>query len=173
MLLLISANICRPVGRLRFAIVIPDSPRQNVRDRSCCGLQQDRHPNRTRGPSCPKRSSGQQVPHEVHLGRKSAQPRAVRGTAKPWRDAVVTGWLHRDQRFQRSGKEFPAAGEFYDHTEGEFIWRQDLVYSFYPDDKASYLLTFCQYKKADDEDQDDETNVDGELSVDSGVSSLW
>ena len=40
--------------------------------------------------------------------------------------------------FQRTGKELPGAGKFSDHTEGEPVWGQDLVYSFYTDDKTSY-----------------------------------
>ncbi len=58
-----------------------------------------------------------------------------------------------DSVFQRTGKELPGAGEFYDHTEGEPVWGQDLVYSFYTDDKTSYPLVFRQYEKTDDEDE--------------------
>src|SRR5699024_99125 len=61
-----------------------------------------------------------------------------------------------DSVFQRTGKKLPGAGEFYDHTEGEPVWGQDLVYAFYTDDKTSYPLAFRQYQKADDEDQDNE-----------------
>jgi len=44
----------------------------------------------------------------------------------------------------------------YDHTEGEPLWGLDLVYSFYTDDKTSYPLVFRQYKKAVDENQNNE-----------------
>ncbi|ELY58734.1 IS701 family transposase [Natronococcus jeotgali] len=69
-----------------------------------------------------------------------------------------------DSVFQRTGKELPGAGEFYDHTEGEPVWGQDLVYSFYTDDKTSYPLVFRQYEKADDEDQDDADETKYDLS---------
>lgn len=36
-----------------------------------------------------------------------------------------------------SGKELPGAGSFYDHSEGEPVWGQDLVYAFYTDHKTS------------------------------------
>jgi SRSO17 transposase len=57
---------------------------------------------------------------------------------------------------QRTGEELPGAGSFYDHAEGETVWGQDLVYSFYTDDKTSYPLTFRQYEKADEEDEDED-----------------
>jgi SRSO17 transposase len=60
--------------------------------------------------------------------------------------------------FQRTGKELPSAGKFSDHTEP--VWGQNLVYSFDTDDKTSYPLVFRQDEKADDENQDDETNYD-------------
>lgn len=69
-----------------------------------------------------------------------------------------------DSVFQRTGKELPGAGEFYDHTEGEPVWGQNLVYSFYTDDKTSYPLVFRQYEKADDEDQDDENETKYDLA---------
>jgi SRSO17 transposase len=69
-----------------------------------------------------------------------------------------------DSVFQRTGKELPGAGKFYDHTEGELVWGQDLVYSFYTDDKTSYPLMFRQYEKADDEDQDDADETKYDLS---------
>jgi len=69
-----------------------------------------------------------------------------------------------DSVFQRTGKELPGAGEFYDHTEGEPVWGQDLVYSFYTDYKTSYPLVFRQYEKADDEDQNNEDETKYDLS---------
>jgi len=47
-----------------------------------------------------------------------------------------------DSVFQRIGKELPGASKFYDHTEGELVWGQDPVYSFYTDDKTSYPALF-------------------------------
>ena len=55
---------------------------------------------------------------------------------------------------QRTGEELPGVGEFYDHSEGEPVWGQDLVYAFYVDDKTSYPLTVRQYEKVEDEDED-------------------
>ncbi len=69
-----------------------------------------------------------------------------------------------DSVFQRTGKELPGAGEYYDHTEGEPVWGQDLVYAFYTDGKTSYPLVFRQYEKADDEDQDDENETKYDLA---------
>ena len=65
-----------------------------------------------------------------------------------------------DSVFQRTGKELPGAGEFYDHTEGEPVWGQNLVYAFYTDDKTSYPLAFRQYEKADDDQDENETKYE-------------
>ena len=65
---------------------------------------------------------------------------------------------------QRTGEELPGAGEFYDHSEGEPVWGQDLVYSFYTDDKTSYPLVFRQYEKSGDENQEDEDKTKYDLS---------
>jgi len=56
---------------------------------------------------------------------------------------------------QRTGEELPGVGRFYDHSEGETVWGQNLVYAFYTDDKTSYPLTFRQYEKRDDEEEDE------------------
>ena len=69
-----------------------------------------------------------------------------------------------DSVFQRTGKELPGAGEFYDHTEGEPVWGQNGVYAFYTDDKTSYPLMFRQYEKADDEDQEGQEETKYELA---------
>ena len=69
-----------------------------------------------------------------------------------------------DSVFQRTGKELPGAGEFYDHTEGEPVWGQNVVYAFYTDDKTSYPLMFRQYEKADDEDQEGQEETKYELA---------
>ncbi len=65
-----------------------------------------------------------------------------------------------DSVFQRTGKELPGAGEFYDHTEGQPVWGQNLVYAFYTDDKTSYPLAFRQYEKADDDQDENETKYE-------------
>jgi len=54
-----------------------------------------------------------------------------------------------------SGKELPGAGSFYDHSEGEPVWGQDLVYAFYTDHKTSYPLAFRQFEKDECEDQEE------------------
>jgi SRSO17 transposase len=69
-----------------------------------------------------------------------------------------------DSVFQRTGKELPGAGSFYDHSEGEPVWGQDLVYAFYVDHKTSYPLAFRQYEKAEDEGQEDEEATKYELA---------
>jgi SRSO17 transposase len=56
---------------------------------------------------------------------------------------------------QKTGEELPGAGRFYDHSEGETVWGQNLVYAFYADDKTAYPLTFRQYENRDDEDEDE------------------
>ncbi len=81
-----------------------------------------------------------------------------------------TRWLNDgyiiidDSVFQRTGKELPGAGSFYDLSEGEPVWGQDLVYVFYVDHKTSYPLAFRQYEKAEDEDQEDEDQEDEEAT---------
>ena len=69
-----------------------------------------------------------------------------------------------DSVFQRTGEDLPGAGEFYDHTEGEPVWGQNVVYAFYTDDKTSYPLMFRQYEKADDEDQEGQEETKYELA---------
>jgi hypothetical protein len=59
-----------------------------------------------------------------------------------------------DSVTQRTGEELPGVGKFYDHSEGEPVWGQDLVYAFYVDDKTSYPLTVRQYEKVKDKDED-------------------
>ena len=68
-----------------------------------------------------------------------------------------------DSVSQRTGEDLPGAGEFYDHTEGEPVWGQNLVYAFYTDDKTSYPLAVRQYEKSD-EDQDDEEETKYDLA---------
>lgn len=41
-----------------------------------------------------------------------------------------------DSVTQRTGEELPGVGRFYDHSEGETAWGQNLVYAFYADDKS-------------------------------------
>ena len=60
--------------------------------------------------------------------------------------------------------ELPGADSFYDHTEGEPVWGQNVVYAFYTDDKTSYPLMFRQYEKADDEDQEGQEETKYELA---------
>ena len=60
-----------------------------------------------------------------------------------------------DSVLQRTGKELPGAGSFYDHSEGEPVWGQDLVYAFYTDHKTSYPLAFRQFEKNECEDQEE------------------
>ena len=69
-----------------------------------------------------------------------------------------------DSVLQRTGKELPGAGSFYDHSEGEPVWGQDLVYAFYVDHKTSCPLAFRQYEKAEDGDQEDEEATKYELA---------
>ncbi|WP_302080167.1 IS701-like element ISHwa4 family transposase [Salinibaculum rarum] len=69
-----------------------------------------------------------------------------------------------DSVIQRTGKSLPGAGEFYDHSEGEPVWGQNLVYAFYTDEKTSYPLAFRQYEKADDEDEEDEQETKYDLA---------
>ena len=60
-----------------------------------------------------------------------------------------------DSVLQRTGKFLPGAGLFYDHSEGEPVWGQDLVYALYTDHKTSYPLAFRQFEKDECEDQEE------------------
>ncbi len=55
-----------------------------------------------------------------------------------------------DSVTDKTGKELPGVGTFYDHAEGETVWGQNLVYAFYADDKTAYPLAFRLY----DDDND-------------------
>ncbi len=52
-----------------------------------------------------------------------------------------------DSLTEKTGEEIPEAGTFYDHADGEYIWGQNLVYSFYTDEKTGYPLGFRLYEK--------------------------
>jgi hypothetical protein len=52
-----------------------------------------------------------------------------------------------DSFTEKTGDEISNVGRFYDYGEGEFIWGQNLVYSFYTDDKTGYPLGFRLYDK--------------------------
>jgi len=55
---------------------------------------------------------------------------------------------------EKAGDFVPGVGHFYDHAEGDTVWRQDLIYAFYADDKTAYPLTFRLYEQQDKDDQD-------------------
>ena len=66
--------------------------------------------------------------------------------------------------FQQTG-EFPSrCWEVLQSHQGEPVWGQNLVYSFYTYDKTSYPLAFHQYEETDDEDQDNEDETKYNLS---------
>ena len=69
-----------------------------------------------------------------------------------------------DSVIQRTGKELPGAGSFYDHSEGEPVWGQDLVYAFYTDHKTSYPLAFRRVEGDDAENQEDEEKTKYDLA---------
>jgi hypothetical protein len=52
---------------------------------------------------------------------------------------------------QKAGDEVPGVGDFYDHTEDDTVWGQDLIYAIYADDKTAYPLTFRLYEQHDDD----------------------
>jgi hypothetical protein len=60
-----------------------------------------------------------------------------------------------DSVTDKTGKELPGVGKFYDHAEGETVWGQNLVYAFYADDKTAYPLAFCLYDDDDDQSKYD------------------
>ena len=61
---------------------------------------------------------------------------------------------------QKAGDFVPGVGHFYDHAEGDTVWGPDLIYTFYPDDKTAYPLTFRLYEKQDGDDPDHNTTYD-------------
>jgi len=83
------------------------------------------------------------------------------GDTKWSRDGYI---IIDDSVLQRTGKELPDAGSFYDHSEGEPVWGQDLVYAFYTDHKTSYPLTFRQHETDEDADQEDAETTKYELA---------
>lgn len=65
------------------------------------------------------------------------------------------GFIGIDASFtEKTGEEIPKVGRFYDHTEGEFIWGQNVAYSFCTDDKTGYPVGIRLYEK------DAETKID-------------
>jgi len=60
-----------------------------------------------------------------------------------------------DSVTDKTGKELPSVGRFYDHAEGESVWGQNLVYAFYADDKTAYPLAFRLYDDDDDQSKYD------------------
>jgi len=58
------------------------------------------------------------------------------------------GYAVIDDTFtEKTGNETPNVGRFYDHAEGDYIWGQNLVYSYYTDDKTGYPVRFRLYEK--------------------------
>ena len=55
---------------------------------------------------------------------------------------------------EKAGDEVPGIGRFYDHAEGDTIQGQDIVYTFYADDKTAYPLTFRLYEQQSEDDED-------------------
>jgi hypothetical protein len=47
-----------------------------------------------------------------------------------------------DSLTEKTGEDIPGVGTFFDHAEGDYVWGQDLVYSFYTDEKTGYPLAF-------------------------------
>lgn len=105
------------------------------------------------------------------MGRDRAQPRAPRPPAKHgdnrWKqDGYI---VIDDSPTEKTGEEIPGIGRFYDHADGDYVWGQDLVYSFYTDDKTGYPLAFRLYEK------DTETKIElaqqivAELEAEIGV----
>ena len=60
-----------------------------------------------------------------------------------------------DSVTDKTGKELPGVGTFYDHAEGETVWGQNLVYAFYADEKTAYPLAFRLYDDDDDQSKYD------------------
>lgn len=52
-----------------------------------------------------------------------------------------------DSFTEKTGEEIPNAGRFYDHADGDYLWGQNLVFSYYTDDKTGYPLGFRLYEK--------------------------
>jgi SRSO17 transposase len=52
-----------------------------------------------------------------------------------------------DSFTEKTGDDNPNAGRFYDHADGDYLWGQNLVFSYYTDDKTGYPLGFRLYEK--------------------------
>ena len=58
------------------------------------------------------------------------------------------GYVVIDDSFtEKTGEQIPNVGRFYDHAEGDYIWGQNLVYTFYTDHKTGYPVGFRLYEK--------------------------
>jgi len=58
------------------------------------------------------------------------------------------GYVVIDDSFtEKTGDEIPNVGRFYDHADGDYIWGQNLLYSYYTDDKTGYPVGFRLYEK--------------------------
>ena len=78
-----------------------------------------------------------------------------------------------DSLTEKTGEDIPGVGTFFDHADGDYVWGQDLVYSFYTDEKTGYPLAFRLYEKG----EETETKIElaqaivGELEEEMGVSA--
>ena len=126
-----------------------ETPRQDLRDRSCCRQQQDRSRHLEPRSSSQKRTRTQQVPHRVRLGRRPTQSRTTRTPSTGQRDPRTSeGLVIIDDTFtHKVGEHIPKAGKFYDYTVPGYIWGQNLIYALYADDKTTYPLGFRLYEK--------------------------
>ncbi|MFC6964855.1 transposase [Halocatena marina] len=150
--------------RVRLAVVSPDSPRKTyltglaaARSKTATGIVREVLP--AQGDRALNEFITEYDWDEDQLNHERLEKLQNHGETRWSQDVYI---VIDDSVFQRTGKELLGIGEFYDRTEGKPGWGQNLVYSFYTDDKTSYPLVFRQYEKADDEDQndDDETKYD-------------
>lgn len=58
------------------------------------------------------------------------------------------GYVVIDDSFtEKTGEDIPNVGRFYDHTDGDYLWGQNLVYTIYTDHKTGYPVGFRLYEK--------------------------
>lgn len=111
---------------------------RNIRHRSCCWpAVRPSKASRVRSfqPTANARSTNSLTEYDWNVDQvnhERFEELQKRGETQWSQDGYI---IIDDSVNQKAGEELPGAGRFYDHTEGETVWGQSLVYAFYTDEK--------------------------------------
>ena len=114
----------RPAGRVRFAVVSPDTDAKTyvtgltaARSKTVTGIAREVLP--AGSDRALNKFLTEYDWDEDQLNHERLEELQQHGETRWSQDGYI---VIDDSVFQRTGKELPGAGKFYDHTEGEPVW---------------------------------------------------